>query len=140
MTLTFRFLEHTNFLIPILSLGAMFLGWLHKNTRVGGVSLAGPSGVLWGNPGFTRDYAWGTFPAQTLPLEEHNPDGHSCYGDQEVCRPVWERTFWNVTFSQTHLPPQTQPWESVLCLQAMQKTISNKASNEDTGLQPTSET
>lgn len=50
------------------------------------MSLAGPSGVLWGNPGFTRDHA--TFPAQTLSIEKQNPDGHGCYGDQEVCRPV----------------------------------------------------
>lgn len=46
-----------------------------------------------------RDHAWGTFPAQTLRLQEHKPDGHSCYGHQEVCRP-----FWNVTFS-----PNTSP-------------------------------
>lgn len=35
MVLIFRFSEHPNFLIPLLSLCAMFLGWLHKNTRVG---------------------------------------------------------------------------------------------------------
>lgn len=48
-------------------------------TRMGDVFLAGPSGVLWGNPRFTRDRAWGTFPLQTLSWE---------------AQPRWTRLLW----------------------------------------------
>ncbi len=70
---------------------------------MGGVSLAGPSGVLWGNPRFTRDRAWGTFPVQTLSWE---------------AQPRWTWLLWRPRglqdcvredFLKCHILPDTPP-------------------------------